>query len=275
MVRRLVIPFRIAVPLRRGIAVSGPITACRPGPPHSSYPLRRPISLSRTATVVLRCARMVRPAVPCALIALPCCLLAGCGATTQSSGEAAGRFPVRILSASFPAAQQVARPTTLSITVENAGPRTLPDVSLTLNSLTYRASHPKGLADPERPDWVIDVGPGPLNHPPVESEEVNQPGGAQTALVHTWALGRLRPQSKATFTWHLTPVLAGTHTVRFTVAAGLDGRAVAVLQSGVRATGGFTVHVAPKPRATHVNPRTGAVEVGVNPVAPGPVGAVP
>lgn len=183
---------------------------------------------------------------------------------------------MKIAQASFPKKQAIARPSTLRIEVRNSGTKTLPNVAVTVDSLTYKAKQPEDLADPTRPTWVINTGPGPVaTKPPVETEEVNPSGGGETAFVHTWALGRLAPHASKMFRWKLTPVRAGTYTVHYRVAAGLNGKAKAVLASGGAPLGSVTVHVAPKPPLTHVNPNTGAIAEGPYRVAAGPIGAVP
>jgi hypothetical protein len=171
--------------------------------------------------------------------------------------------------------QALASPTTLKIAVRNSGRKTLPNVAVTVNSLTYRATQPPNLADPQRPTWIIYTGPGPLSKPFVESEEVTHAGGGQTASLHTWALGRLPPGATKVFAWKLLPVVAGEKTIHYAIAADLGGKAKAEFAGGASPTGSFTVHVAPAPPRTHVNPETGAIVRGPYTAAPGPVGAVP
>ena len=101
--------------------------------------------------------------------------------------------------------------------------------------------------------------------PPVQTEEVNPPGGGETAFVNTWALGALAPHASRFFIWHVTPVKAGVHTVHYTVAAGLDGKSLARLAGGGLATGSLIASIAPAPPRTHVNPETGEVEAGPHP----------
>lgn len=159
--------------------------------------------------------------------------------------------------------------------MQNTGRKTLPDVAVTVNSLTYRATQPTDLADPERPTWIVYDGPGPLAKPAVESEEITRAGGAQTANTHTWALGALRPGATKVFSWKLLPVVSGLKTIRYEVAADLNGKAKARLAGGGNAAGAFVVHIAPAPPKVHVNPETGAVAQGPYTAAQGPVGAVP
>lgn len=201
-------------------------------------------------------------------------LLAGCGESKQTAGEPSGHFEVQVEQARFSKAEAIARPATLSISVRNSGSKALPNVAVTLDSLSYRSTYPE-LADRERPTWVIDTGPGPVASPRVETAEVNPPGGGQTAFVHTWALGRLSPGATKVFRWKLTPVLAGTHTVHYRVAAGLNGNAKAVSANGGPVAGSLTVKVADKPQSTHVDPETGAIASGAYPAATSAVGAVP
>ncbi len=207
--------------------------------------------------------------------ALCALLVAGCGEAKQDAGEAKRTYSVAIAKASFPARQAISKPTMLQIAVRNTGDRAIPDVAVTVDSLSYRAAKPANLADPTRPTWIVYRGPGPITKPPVESEEVTAEGGAGTAFVHTWALGRLGPHQTKLFAWRLLPVVSGTKTIRYAVVAGLNGKARAQLAGGGRPTGSFVVHIAPKPRSTHVNPETGAVAQGAYTAAPGPVGAVP
>jgi hypothetical protein len=167
---------------------------------------------------------------------------------------------MRLLRVGFPAVQSVARPVRLELEVRNTGTQTVPAVVVTVDSFSYHSAFP-GLADNRRPIWVIEQGPGRVATPPVQTQEVTYPGGAQTAYVNTWALAALPPGRKATFTWKVTPVKPGNYTIRFGIAAGLAGKATVTLaHSSVRRT--LHVHITPKPPPTHVNPHTGKVQPG-------------
>ncbi len=149
--------------------------------------------------------------------------------------------------------------------MRNAGARTIPNIAVTLDSFYYTSTYPK-LAVNKRPVWIVNTGPGRVaTSPPVQTEEVNPPGGGETAFVNTWALGALAPHASRIFIWHVTPVKAGVHTVHYTVAAGLDGKARARLAGGGLATGSLIASVAPAPPRTHVNPETGEIEPGPHP----------
>jgi hypothetical protein len=201
-------------------------------------------------------------------------LSTGCGEAKRDARERKSTFDVQLLSARFPAKQAIAHDSSLEIVVRNASAHTIPDVAVTVDSFSYKSAYP-GLASNLRPTWIVNQGPGPIAHPPVESEAVNPPGAGQTAFVNTWALGALAPGAVKTFVWKVTPVKAGRHTLHFQVAAGLDGKALARLANGGRPAGQFTVQVAPLPRLTHVNPDTGAIVSGPQPTPAGPLPAAP
>jgi hypothetical protein len=189
-------------------------------------------------------------------------LAAGCGGgSMQDAHEAKGRFEMKIIGASFPSTQAVARPAQLVLRVRNTGAHTVPNVAVTVDSFSYTATTPE-LAANKRPIWAIEAGPGTKALSPVESQEVSPPGGGQTAYVNTWALGPLAPGATQTFIWKVVPVKAGKYTVSFALAAGLSGRATAVLHSGGAVHGRFAVNIAPAPPTTHVDPRTGKIATG-------------
>jgi hypothetical protein len=196
-------------------------------------------------------------------------LLAGCGGERQDAHEPNGLFPVNVVSASFPAQQRLAQHTQMSITVRNAGSQTLPNLAVTVDGLDFRDTQP-GLAAAGRPVWIVDAGPR----------------GGITAYTNTWALGPVPPGGVRTFTWHLTAARAGQYVLRYTIAAGLNGKARAVqagssTQAGTiqvsSGTGGqslsspqgtFLVHVSSQPTSTYVDPNTGRVVTGTLPQGP-------
>jgi len=195
-------------------------------------------------------------------------VLAGCGEARQDAHEAVGLYRVQIVRAHFPFRQSIARAARLELTVRNAGLATMPNVAVTLDSLNYVSSYPE-LADSRRPVWIVDAGPGTIpRRLPQTVAPATPPGAGQTAFVNTWALGPLAPGRTRTFVWRVTPVLGGLHTVAFTVAAGLNGRAHIRLAGGGTPSGRFVVHIAPRPPVTHVDPETGRVVPGPNPVLP-------
>jgi hypothetical protein len=188
----------------------------------------------------------------------------GCGGARQDASETKGNFTVRILKAGFPARQSIARPTRLLLAVQNTGSETVPDIAVSLNSLSYTENYPE-LAANKRPIWAIEEGPGAIPKRLVPTQTVSPAGGSQTAYVSTWALGPLAPGHIQTFLWRLTPVKPGLHIVHYTVAAGLAGKARTQLANGARATGHFTVYIAPQPPPSHVDPETGQIASGAYP----------
>ncbi|HEX5308406.1 MAG TPA: hypothetical protein VFW38_04925 [Solirubrobacteraceae bacterium] len=201
-------------------------------------------------------------------------LAVGCGESERNASEPKATFAVEIVRARFPRKQAVAKDTRLELVVRNAGARVIPNVAVTLDSFYYTSDYPR-LANDKRPVWIVNTGPGAVANPTVETEQVNPHSGGETAFTNTWALGRLAAGGRARFIWHVTPVKSGRHTVYYTIAAGLDGKAVAKLPGGGVPNGRLVARIAPLPPRTHVNPETGEVKPGPNPVSRSEVGAVP
>lgn len=169
--------------------------------------------------------------------------LAGCGGgERQDANEPSETFRVAVVRASFPTKQHLAQPERFVIAVRNTGRETVPNIAVTVNSFAER-SEQAGLADPERAVWIVD----------------SSPSGGQTAYIGTWALGRLAPGQTRRFVWRVTAVKAGTHTVKWQVAAGLNGKANATLAGNRAPAGSVTVDVSEKPAQAHVDPETGKV----------------
>jgi hypothetical protein len=173
--------------------------------------------------------------------------LAGCGGgTRQDAAEPAATYTVNVVKASFPLSQRLAGQVRMDITINNPGAKTIPDIAVTVEGADGAApaqafgveDSQVGLADPSRPIWIVDRGPY----------------GGDTAYVNTWTLGTLRPHQEKTFTWYVTPTVAGTHRVRYRVAAGLNGKARARLAGGGAPAGTFTVAVSAKPAGVKVSP---------------------
>ena len=185
--------------------------------------------------------------------------LLGCGGARQDAHEPSGNFPVSIVSASFPSAQTLSRAEDMKIAVRNEGTQPVPDVAVTVNSFDY-VSPQQGLADPSRPIWIVD----------------QAPIGGESAYVNTWTLGGLAPGQVRTFSWRVTPVLAGTHRIDYRIAAGLNDKAHAQLVGGGIPQGSFTVNVADLPSQATVDPGTGRVVrhpgkgTGPSTISPGP-----
>lgn len=193
-------------------------------------------------------------------------VLAACGGgQNQAANEPSGKFPIAVGTASFPASQRLSQHTHLVITVHNAGRKTIPNVAVTICNVTCAYPAPKGegssssafaadinqpyLANPSRPLWVIDRAPGACGY----SCQNGGQGAAVTAYANTWALGRLAPGRTVKFDWAVTAVSAGKHVVAWEVAAGLNGKAKAVLSDGSAPHGTFSVNVGSAPAQSYVN----------------------
>jgi hypothetical protein len=191
------------------------------------------------------------------------CVALAVSACGGSSGDAAGpgavhgRFPVAV-TARFAKVQQLAQHTTLVITVRNTGRRALPDVAVTICEKTcatsarmnqgtaaqafgYDITPAANTADPSRPLWMVDSGPGACHFQC--NAAGGGAGGGATASTNTWALGRLAPGRSVRFRWALTPVMTGRHVVAWQVGGNLTGTATAVAAGGRRPGGRLVASV--------------------------------
>jgi hypothetical protein len=192
-------------------------------------------------------------------------VIAACGGgQSQAVHEPRGKFPVHVGTASFPASQKISQHTHLVISVRNSGHKTIPDVAVTICNVTCAYPAPKGegtsaqafasdiaatdVANPSRPTWVVDQGPGACHY----SCQNGGAGAGVTAYSNTWALGKLKPGHTARFEWKVTAVQAGKHVLAWQVAAGLNGKAKAVLGDGSPPHGRFTVDVDTAPQQSYV-----------------------
>ena len=169
--------------------------------------------------------------------------MAGCGGgDRQDKHEPSGTFSLHLVKAKFPSSQSLAQQEALTIAVKNTDNRAIPDLAVTVDSFSTRSQQP-GLADPSRPVWIVDEGPN----------------GGTTAYTNTWALGRVPAGATRTFTWKVTSVQSGTHTVKYRIAAGLNGKAKAKVDGQDNYQGTFTVDISGKPAQSTVDPNTGKV----------------
>jgi hypothetical protein len=194
-------------------------------------------------------------------------LLAGCGGgSRQDASEPSGNFPVQVTAASFPSAQRLSQHSRMLLVVRNTGNKAIPNLAVTVCNVTCATPAAvgqatgaaafgeditqSGVADPSRPVWIVDQPPGPCGY----SCANGGPGAYVTAYTNTWALGGpLKPGATATFRWGVTAVQPGRHTVAWQVAAGLNGKAKAVLSGGGRPVGTFHVVISSKPAQAYVN----------------------
>lgn len=192
--------------------------------------------------------------------------LGACGSgSRQDATEPSGNFTVSIPAATFPVSQRLAQHSHLVIAVRNDSRKTIPDVAVTICNVTCAYPAPAGegtsaqafaqdlqmqyLANPSRPIWVIDHPPGACKY----SCQGGGSGAAVTAYSNTWALGALRPGATARFDWAVTAVVPGRHVVAWEIAAGLNGKAAAVLADGSKPHGTFAVTINSAPAQSYVN----------------------
>jgi hypothetical protein len=224
-------------------------------------------------------------------VALPGCL--GCGGgERQDVDEPEGDFPVAIVNAEFPNKQRLAQASDLELSVRNTGDETIPDLAITIftesntgittepststegtdttqtdavettesteetgtggeelpsaaGSFSVRSQQP-GLAIPFRPVWILEEG-----YPKLLGQ--TQSAGAEAAQTDTFGFGPLDAGDTKDIVWKVTPVQAGTFTVHYRLAAGLQGKAVAVTQDGSVPEGQFVVQISNVPPQTRVN----------------------
>ena len=199
--------------------------------------------------------------------------LAACGGgTRQDVNQPSGSFTVQVPTASFPTHQQLAERARLVIAVRNTSGRTLPNVAVTICNTTCTYPAPvgegtsvrpfayylkmPGLVSHSRPVWIVDKPPGACGY----SCQNGGRGTDFTADANTWAAGQLKPGATATFSWDVTAVVSGKYTVAWQVAAGIYGKAKAVLADGTIPHGAFTVNIAHAPAKSFVNDQGGIVK---------------
>lgn len=195
--------------------------------------------------------------------------ISACGddAERQDADEPAGEFPVEVVAAKFPTEQRLAETSDLELELENAGSEAIPDLAVTIftgdepasGSFSTRSDQP-GLADPNRPVWVLENGYPKLVTPEVKDLDKAPPGGAEAAQTNTFSFGPVAPGESKDIVWRLTPLEAGTYTVHYELAAGLTGKAKAVTEDGSPVEGEFVVTITDKPPRARVND-AGEVEI--------------
>lgn len=210
--------------------------------------------------------------------------LAGCGEDEQrqDAAEPEGEFPVEVVNARFPAEQRLGKARDLELELRNAGDEAIPSLTVTIQTNDGAATGPfdvvakqEDLADANRPAWILEEGypkcasDAPALNPPClrsrrfTSAELDaaQPAGAQTAAPDTFSFGSLEPGESLTAIWRVTPVQPGRYTVRYEVAAGLQGKASAVTPEGEPVEGEFEARISKRPPRARVT-GSGRVVIG-------------
>ena len=197
-------------------------------------------------------------------IALLASGFAACGknAERQDVDEPEGEFPVEVVSANFQTEQRLAQTTDLRLEVENTGDEAVPDLTVTINTGDGPSSEPfsirsdqPGLADPNRPVWILEHNYPKLVEPGLTSSEFEKApsAGAEAAQTNTFSFDTLPVGESLEIVWRLTPVESGTYTVRYELAAGLTGKAKAVTDDGSPVEGEFVVTITDKPPRARVD----------------------
>lgn len=173
-------------------------------------------------------------------------MLAACGGGSSSdANEKGGTYDVRVTDAGFSALQRLGQTSLMRLGVRNTGEKALPALTVTVSiageegetsSLPFGIRDPQpGLAQPDRPVWVLAAGyPRLLDSP--------DPGGASTSSPKTFSFGPLKPGATTDAVWKLSAVKAGKFTVLYRINAGLSGSARAET-NGVAAGGSFATTI--------------------------------
>jgi hypothetical protein len=196
--------------------------------------------------------------------------LAACGDDDrQDVDEPVGEFPVDVAEARFPTKQRLAETSDLRLAISNIGEMTVPDLAVTIFTGDEKASGPfdvrsdqPGLADPNRPVWILENEYPKLVTPGLQPAEFDDAptAGAEAAQTDTFSFGPLAPGDTTEIVWRVTPVEPGTYTVHYELAAGLHGNAKAVTSDGSPVEGEFVVTITDKPPKTCVDDAGKVVE---------------
>jgi hypothetical protein len=196
--------------------------------------------------------------------------LASCGGgQRQDVTEPSGSFKVQVAKAKFPNHQKLADTSDLQLEIQNAGNETVPNLTVTINtvaegqrnlkspatstgsgqgSFNIRVDEPN-LASPFRPVWVLEQDYPKLitSKYPLSDLERAPTAGAAAAQTDTFQFGPVKPNEGKDIAWRVTPVRPGTYTVHYEVSASLTGKAKAITPDGSPVKGEFVVTVSAKP----------------------------
>lgn len=179
----------------------------------------------------------------------------------QDVDEPEGDFPVDVAEAKFPTKQRLAQTSDLRLAIENVGEETVPDLAVTIYTGDEKAGGPfdvrseqPGLADPNRPVWILENEYPKLLTPGLDPDELDDApsAGAEAAQTDTFSFGPVAPGETKDIVWRVTAVEPGTYTVHYELAAGLHGKAKAVTADGGPVEGEFVVTITDKPPKTCV-----------------------
>jgi len=211
--------------------------------------------------------RSRRSALAAGLVALAAALcLAACGGgESRDANEPAGTYHVKIVKAEFPPQQRLGETSLLRLGMRNTGDRTLPSLTVSItggdkqsraSSLPFGYRDPApGIAQPDRPIWALAQG-----YPKVAGS--NEPGGAETAELKTFAFGPLKPGASTEAVWKLSAVKAGNYKLLYEVGAGLSSEVKAKTVNGAEPGGSFSVQISTVPPEVEVKDNGEVVEIG-------------
>ena len=187
--------------------------------------------------------------------ALAASIVACGGESSSDANEATGAYRVKVVTAKFPTAQRLGQTSLLRLSVRNAGPKTVPALVATISiggeegrtsSLPFTIHDPRpGLAQPDRPVWVLAAG-----YPKLAGRTA--PGGAQSANQKTFDFGSLKPGATTAAVWKLSAVKTGKFTLLYRIDAGFGSKAKAETAAGVEPGGSFAVRISAIPPHTVV-----------------------
>jgi hypothetical protein len=191
--------------------------------------------------------------------------LAACGEESSSdANEAAGNYPVKVVTAEFPTKQRLGETTLLRLGVRNTGHKTLPALTVTISAggkegrnsmLPFGYRDPQvGLAQPDRPIWALSA------HYP-KANGSTQRAGAETSSPKTFDFGPLKPGARTEAVWKLSAVKAGNYTLFYEIGAGLGGTEKAKAAADTEAGGSFSTQISDVPPEVEVKDNGEVVEI--------------
>ena len=193
----------------------------------------------------------------------------GGGPERQDAGEPEAEYAVDVTTAKFPTRQRLAERSDLELAVRNIGTEQIPDLAITIcidaceaeGPFSLRSDQP-GLADPNRPVWILEHDYPKLSTPATDSNELDEvpTAGAEAAQTNTFSFGPLAPDDEVSAVWRVTPVQADTYTLHYEVSASLTGKSEAVTADGSVSEGEFLVTISDKPPKVKVTPDGDIVE---------------
>jgi hypothetical protein len=212
----------------------------------------------------VRRARRQALAAGLAALALALSLVACGGDGSASNANEAASYPVKIVTAEFPAEQRLGETTLLRLGVRNTGRETIPALTVTISvggeegrnsslPFGYRDPSPE-IAQPDRPVWALSAGYPKLNG---SSERA----GAETASPKTFVFGPLKAGATAEAVWKLSAVRTGRFELLYGVGAGLGGEAKAETRPGTAAGGSFVTRITEQTPDVEVKDNGEVVEI--------------